>query len=288
MSADAQHPDRFWAAFVSASESEGAAPWPIGVIVCNVTLLFAVLFSVTAYWTVRQVESRLATEVLSGLAAVDISPDNLIFNWHYRDLVVSGNLPPEVSRQQLIDVIKASGDDGVRNISVTVSEPTDISRATPKKGSVDVEVKLINGKISMAGTVLSAAQRLQLVDAASSAVGVYNVESMLRVSGLLEANPGSDERVRSFANSIAGLNKAIAADALLSATDFRFNATVADETQVDELLRRRGTAGDLGLVISGDIIARKSAPGGEIAVAATLSSGRVVLDGVVANQVQKC
>ena len=82
-------------------------------------------------------------------------------------------------------------------------------------------------------------------------------------------------------------DRAIAADAVLSATDFRFNATVADENQVDDLLRRQGTAGDLGLVISGDIIARKSAPGGEVTVTAILSSGRVALDGVVANAEQK-
>ena len=40
-------------------------------------------------------------------------------------------------------------------------------------------------------------------------------------------------------------------------------------------------------MISGDIIARKSAPGGEVTVTATLSSGRVTLDGVVANAEQK-
>ena len=216
-----------------------------------------------------------------------IKLDALNLNWRYRDVMVTGELAPETSREQLVSVIKAAANNGVRSIFLSVSEPAETLVAAPKKGSVDVQVNLDNGKIALTGTVLSTDQRRQLVDSASTAVGAYNVENQLQVSGLLEANPGSDERVRSLANSIAGLNKAIAADALLSATDFRFNATVADETQVDELLRRRGTAGDLGLVISGDIIARKSAPGGDIAVAASLSNGRVVLDGVVANQEQK-
>lgn len=287
MSADyAEQHDRQWAAFVPPS-AEGVFPWSIAAIGFVAFLLFTSLFAATSYWTVKNIEKQLDADVRSGLEANGINPDGLNFNWNYRDVRVTGELARETSQQQLIDVINAASDGGVRNIDLSTTEPEDISRATPEKGSVDVAVNLVNGKVSLEGTVLSVAQRQQLVDAASSAVGVYNVDSTLTVSGLQEANPGSDERVLSLANAIAGLDKAIAADAVLSATDFRFNATVADENQVDDLLRRRGTAGDLGLVISGDIIARKSAPGGDLAVSASLSNGRVTLDGVVANQEQK-
>jgi outer membrane protein OmpA-like peptidoglycan-associated protein len=287
MSADyAQQDDRFWAAYVPPS-ARAAFPWPAAAVVCFALALFALLFAATSYLTVQRVEQRLDRDVRAGLEANGISPDTLNFNWRYRDVRITGELDAGTPQQQLIDVVKAASGGGVRYIDVSISEPEDNARAQPRMGSVDVQVTLANGKVSLNGTVLTGSQRQQLIDAASSAVGVYNVESDLIVSGLMEANPGSDERVLSLANSIAGLDKAIAADALLSATDFRFNATVADETQVDDLLRRRGTAGDLGLVISGDIIARKSAPGGEVAVAATLTSGRVILDGVVVNQEQK-
>ena len=119
------------------------------------------------------------------------------------------------------------------------------------------------------------------------AVGAGNVSNELEVSGLVEQTPGSDQRVDSLANAIAGLNQALAADARLSATDFRFNATVADETQADDLLRLRGNAGDVGLVISGDIITKKSAPGGELEVKAVRENGRILLNGVVASEEQK-
>jgi len=287
MSTDnAQQNDRRWAALVPPS-GNGAFPWPTAAIVLVALTLLASLFAATSYWTVKRVESQLENDVRTGLEANGINPDSLKLDWRYRDVKVTGELAPPTSNQQLIDVINAASGGGVRSIDLAITEPVDTSRAEPKKGSVDVLVSLNNGKISLTGTVLTISQRQQLVDAASRAVGVYNVDATLTVSDLQEANPGSDERVLSLANSIAGLDKAIAADALLSATDFRFNATVADENQVDDLLRRRGTAGDLGLVISGDIIARKSAPGGEVAVAASLSGGRVTLDGVVANQEQR-
>ncbi len=287
MSADyAKQHDRQWAALVPPSAA-GAFPWPFATIVFVALLLFASLFAATGYWTVQQVERKLDIDVRSGLQANGINADSLNFNWQYRDVKVTGELTAETSQQQLIDVINAASAGGVRNIDLSTTEPEESSRATPEKGSVDVAVNLVNGKVSLEGVVLTVSQRQQLIDAASSAVGVYNVDSTLTVSGLQEANPGSDERVLSLANSIAGLDKAIAADAVLSATDFRFNATVADENQVDDLLRRRGTAGDLGLVISGDIIARKSAPGGDLSISASFSSGRVALDGVVASPEQK-
>jgi len=287
MSADyAEQYDGQWAAFVAPSE-DGVFPWSYATIGSIALLLFASLFAATSYWTLGKVEKQLEIDVRAGLEANGINADDLKFSWSYRDVRITGELATETSQQQVIDVINAASDGGVRNIDLATTEPEDTSRATPEKGSVDVAVNLIDGKLSLVGTVLSVAQRQQLVDAASSAVGVYNVDSTLAVSGLQEANPGSDERVLSLANSIAGLDKAIAADAVLSATDFRFNATVANENQVDDLLRRRGTAGDLGLVISGDIIARKSAPGGDLSVSAALANGRVTLDGVVANQEQK-
>lgn len=281
----AQQNDRLWAALVPPS-ADGAFPWPGAAIAFVALLLLGVLFAVTSYWTVQRVETRLNGDVRAGLEANGIDPDSLDLSWHYRDVKVTGELAADTPQRQLIDLIQTAGV-GVRHIELSITEPADTARAVPSRGSVDVQVNLSNGKLSLNGTVLTVTQRQQLLDAASRAVGVYNVDSSLSVSGLAEANPGSDERVLSLANSIAGLDKAIAADALLSATDFRFNATVADENQVDDLLRRRGTAGDLGLVISGDIIARKSAPGREVTISAYLDSGRVTLDGVVATQEQK-
>ena len=135
--------------------------------------------------------------------------------------------------------------------------------------------------------MLTESQRETLATAAILAIGRDGLRNEITVSGLQEKTPGSDRRVESLANSIAGLDQAESADARLSATDFRFNATVADETQADDLLRRRGNAGDVGLVISGDIVTKKSVPGGVIDVRAIKENGRVLLSGVVITEDQK-
>lgn len=288
MSADyAQQNEKLWAAFVPPSGDDKYPLPPVSTVLVSLILL-ALLFAAASVWTVHRVETRLGNSVRAGLEANGINAEPFKLDWHYRDLTVTGQSAGDVTDQQLTEVITAAGGGGIRNINLSLTEPVLKSEAVAKKkGSVDVQMNLIDGKITLTGIVLTASQRQQLIDAASAAVGIYNVDTDLDVSGLQEANPGSDERIQSFANSMTGLDKAIVADAELSATDFRFNATVADESQVDELLKRRGTAGDLGLVISGDIIARKSVPGGEVSVNALLSNGRVVLNGVVANQQQK-
>jgi len=146
---------------------------------------------------------------------------------------------------------------------------------------------LADGKMLLQGTVLKPSQRNELQSAASEAIGADAVTNEIVISGLQEKTPGSDQRVASLANSIRGLSQAEAADARLSATDFRFNATVPDEAQADDLLRLRGNAGDIGLVISGDIVARQSAPGGVVNVAAVKENGRVLLTGSVTSDVYK-
>jgi len=123
--------------------------------------------------------------------------------------------------------------------------------------------------------------------AAETAIGVAGVQNEIIVTGFSEKTPGSDQRVESLATSIEGLNQALSADARLSATDFRFNATVVDETQADDLIRLRGNAGDVGLIISGDIITKKSAPVDTIDVTAKKDNGRIIITGVVNNPVQQ-
>jgi len=118
-------------------------------------------------------------------------------------------------------------------------------------------------------------------------VACETLNFQIGVSGLQEEIPGADQRVESFANSIAGLDADTEADAELSATDFRFNATVADENKVVDLIQRRGSAGDVGLVISGDIIAKKSVPGAVFDVRARKTEDRITLSGVVISDEQK-
>lgn len=224
----------------------------------------------------------IATQKLQ-LQSTGINPENLNFDWDYRNVTVSGQLPAGATEDQLLAVLRDTDSSGIRDIDLNLESPVEKPQ---ESGVVDVTATLANGKMVLQGSVLSNSQRDRLQSAAVQAIGASNVTNEITVSGLQEKTPGADQRVDSLANSIAGLNQAVSADARLSATDFRFNATVADESQVDDLMRLRGNAGDVGLVISGDIVAKKSAPGA-IDVTASKENGRVLLTGVVTSDSQK-
>lgn len=254
----------------------------------SLALLFLVTIPVAmSIWGVVHFEQRLDLQARADLVSNGIAVDALKLDWDYRNVIVTGVLPAGVSPQQVIDVLALTDSGGIRVVTVLAETLPVDALELAETGSVDVSVMLLDGTIILSGTVLSTRQAIRLRQAASTAVGLPNVRDQLQVSGLAEAIPGSDQRIDSLANAIAGLDHALDADAALSATDFRFNATVADENQVVDLLRRRGGAGDLGLVISGDIIAKKSAPGGVVEVDVSFENGGIVLGGVVLTEEQK-
>ena len=259
----------------------GSLTWLVGVA----SLLVAV--AATSAWGISHFESRLDQSVKTEMQSAGIDVSQLQFNWDYRNVAVTGKLPSDSSEEQILAVLRNADDHGVRDIHLALDAADATLVEREQLGTVDVAVMLANGKMLLQGTVLRASQRDQLQSAASEAIGAAAVTNEIVISGLQEKTPGSDQRVASLANSIRGLNQAEAADARLSATDFRFNATVSDAAQADDLLRLRGNAGDVGLVISGDIVARQSAPGGVVDVAAVKENGRILLTGSVTSDAHK-
>lgn len=254
-------------------------PWPGWLVAALALVSFALLAALTVYWTVNRVETRLARTVAGNLQQAGVEIDNLTFSWRYRDVLIEGALPAGTSAALFTDFLRQAGEGGVRAVRVFAreSEVSSLSAA----GTVDVSAQLLDGVLTLEGTVLTDAQRLSLVVAGTDALGLANVIDRLEVSGLQAAIPGADERVAGLANALAGLNSAIAVDARLSARDLRFNATAPNQPQADSLLRLRGSASDLGLVISGDIIARKSVSVGDLDISASKQGERIVLDGGV-------
>lgn len=262
--------------------------WPWSSTLTSLAGLFALatVIGASCVWAVGHVETRLDKSTKADLQAVGVDTEQLQFDWDYRNVSVSGRLGDDANADQLLAVMRATDNNGVREIDLsldTAQAPAPVTRL----GTVDVMVSLEDGEMLLEGTVLTNAQRDQLQSAAEQANGVDGVTNNIEVSGLEEQTPGSDLRVASLANSIAGLNQAVSADARLSASDFRFNATVADEDQANDLLRLRGSAGDVGLVISGDIVTRKTAPGGVVNASARKENGRILLSGTVISEAQK-
>ena len=277
---------RQWAAFVPPGRGK-QWPWKKGNIGMFALGLLAVIGAATAYWSVQHFQDRLDKSARADLATAGVELDNLEFDWTYRNLELRGEVSGDLDDQQIIEILRSTDGGGIRDIKLQLTTVREEPEPVIEKGTIDVVATLSDGQILLAGSVLTETQRTRLYDAAAQAVGTQNVLRQIGVSGLQEAIPGADQRIESFANSLAGLDQATAADAALSATDLRFNATVDDENQVDELLARRGTAGDVGLVISGDIIAKKSAPGGVMDISVVKKDDRIVLSGVVISDLHK-
>lgn len=264
----------------------GRWPWNDAITWCLGLVTLAVTTVATGLWAVDHFASRLDRSAKTELLSSGIDASQLEFQWDYRDVIVTGELPADSSKEQLLAVLRNVDDGGIRNIQMDLATVED-QPTGEQFGAVEVSVLLKDGNMTLQGNVLTNAQRELLNAAAVEAIGAQLVTNEITVTGFQEKIPGSDERVASLANSIAGLNQAATVDARLSATDFRFNATVSDEKQADDLLRLRGNAGDLGLVISGDIVTRQAASGGVMDVFAKKENGRILLGGSVTNEIYR-
>lgn len=275
-----------WDAFVPPGKG---GSWPLGgsASFCIGFLSLCALAAVTCWWAIPHFENRLDRSVRLELADNGIEANDLNFDWSYRDVDVTGQLPQGLDEGQLLTLLHKTDERGIRRINLSVDPADNQSQELAQFGTVDVTMSLEEGVMLLQGSVLTDQQRSRLQLAAETAIGVAGVQNEIIVTGFSEKTPGSDQRVESLATSIEGLNQALSADARLSATDFRFNATVVDETQADDLIRLRGNAGDVGLIISGDIITKKSAPVDTIDVTAKKDNGRIIITGVVNNPVQQ-
>lgn len=275
-----------WAAFVPPGRGK-QWPWKKSTTGFFGLLMLAAVAVLTTVWGVKHFESRLDKSVRADLASAGVDLDQLEFDWDYRNLKLTGELPAGVTEQQLVNVLRSTDGGGIRDIDLQLTTVEKVVESEERKGTVDLVATLTDGKMVLRGTVLTEAQRTRVYEAAAGTLGAENVVREIKVSGLQEEIPGADKRIDSFANSIAGLDQATDADAALSATDFRFNATVSDENQVVDLLQRRGSAGDVGLVISGDIVAKKSVPGAVFDVSAAKADDRITVSGVVISAQQR-
>jgi len=265
-------------AFVPRSEIV-AANWFPALVGCLSLLVFVVLAAVSVYLVSDRLEQRIEQNVVSRLQAGGVNTDALRFDWQFRDVTIEGDIDAGLDIEQFEDQVRRAGGRDIRAVNLLVREA---QQPVPGNlGTVDVSAQLQDGRLTLEGTVLTDQQRMQLIVAATDALGIANVIDRLSVSGLQEAIPGADDRVAGLADAIAGVSSEMVVDAQLSARDLRFNATAPDQPQADSLRRLRGSASDLGLVISGDIIARKSNQSVSLDVTAVKEAGRITLEGSV-------
>ncbi len=74
----------------------------------------------------------------------------------------------------------------------------------------DIEVKVVNGDVSLNGTVPSQAQRTEAVAAAQRVAGVTEVHDLLAVA-MPDSDYGDDAALARFANDALAMNRAVPA-----------------------------------------------------------------------------
>ncbi|MCB0994771.1 MAG: OmpA family protein [Acidimicrobiales bacterium] len=117
------------------------------------------------------------------------------------DLAVSGEVPDQDAADSLTAAVDASGTDAGLDATTDLAVP-DIEATGP----TEVTATLEDGVLTLTGTVLSEAQRDDLVSAAAEAVGADNVVDELEISGLAEATPGADDRIADLASVLSAFS----------------------------------------------------------------------------------
>ena len=93
-----------WDTFVPPGRG-GKWPWHGALTGWFALIAFLLLALGSVLWAVHFFETRLDRSVRADLQSNGIEADQLDFDWDYRDLSVTGQLPAEVTEDQLLAVL---------------------------------------------------------------------------------------------------------------------------------------------------------------------------------------
>ena len=143
-----------WDAFVPPGRG-GKWPWHGALTGWFALIAFLLLALGSVLWAVHFFETRLDRSVRADLQSNGIEADQLDFDWDYRDLSVTGQLPAEVTEDQLLAVLENTDNRGLRRISLAIDPQDEQRPESTRLGTVDVTVTLENGELVLQGTVLT-------------------------------------------------------------------------------------------------------------------------------------
>ncbi len=181
-------------------------------------------------------------------------------------LKVTATVPDNGTKGTIDSAVAAAVARGLTgSAAVTVATATAITAApttaavtpttVPTTGSVAATATVANGVITLRGTVLSAAHRKTLVDAATAAFGAGKVVDQLTVSGLAPKLARADDHVAGLAAAFAPLAKATSGEATLTDDQLKITATVPDAASKTALDGVVGAASGRGLTGTGAVVA---------------------------------
>ena len=189
----------------------GRDPWPAPAVVVLIALpLVTVFTALAAWWGVDHIEDQLVEEAREDFADNGLDPDLWDIDFDYRDGDAWGPLPEGVSERDAegyVDHRLLRDFDVHQRGTVGDSSAADGSGADDSGDDVvelvgtDVQVRLVDGVITLIGTVPSDAHRQELLDAAAAVVGAGNVVDELVVADG-EAGDGADARISALAAAL--------------------------------------------------------------------------------------
>ena len=290
--------------------TNGRWPWESGVswFWLLLALLAAIIGSLV--WAIPHFEQRLDTSVRRDLSSAGIDTDNLKFNWDYRNLVVSGRLPPGVSVDQFVDVLSSSDNAGIRNLKmVNVAEtPTftgiesrpeavadaaqdlSIEQMPFVPATIAVDARSDGDTVTLSGTVATTRQRDQLVNAALGAPGIENINDNLDIAMSVEALTDadiarSDARIAAMSDLLAlsGSDDVVYAELAMNEEELSYDIQAVDDQSAQAIEKAAGvTLIDFQVVGEVDYIKR-----GEIDTVVKADNGQLTLTGSVLTEQQR-
>ncbi|MEM8706656.1 MAG: OmpA family protein [Actinomycetota bacterium] len=270
----------------------GRDPWPGPAILLLIALpLVAVFTALAAWWGVDHIEDQLVAEAREDFEDNGLDPDLWDIDFDYRDGDAWGPLPEGVSER---DAERFVDHRLLRDFDVhqrgTVDDPSAADSDTDDMGDdevvdlvgTDVQARLVDGVMTLSGTVPSEAHRQELLDAAAAAVGAENVVDELVVADG-GAGDGASARISALA---AALGAAGAADDLtftLTDTSLNIDGTIS-AARADALNAALSTADGAGLEAGSDL---NVVPLGSTDATAAYDGETITLTGTVLNEAQR-
>lgn len=194
-----------WVPYLPPSRS-GQWPWSDAKSWCWGLVALFIVVGTTVAWAVPFIQSRLDNLTRARLVNAGIDAPTLNFRWNYRDLTVTGELPPNITADQFATIVRqgehprtALFANGIRQLRLDLSQPDPaLTEMINRDQLLKVTVEAGDFEATLAGWVETLAQREQLVNALLLS-GVEQVNDNLEVAVLNEASSGSDAKVSALA-----------------------------------------------------------------------------------------
>ncbi len=191
--------------------------------------------ALSAWWGVKHIESQVETAAPEILRAANVDPSGLSFDADYRNIVVTGNLPPGVSATQVKQVLEEGT--GVDNEDIRYAEVTAQGAPPPKPepapappvveptGEISVTAISDGQTIRLSGSVPNQEHADKLFSSAAQAVGEDNVINELDVPGLKPSAANPQVQIDRLARVLPQLGSGISA-ANLALGDDAFSGSI--------------------------------------------------------------